>query len=331
MVKDDFPIHPNVAPRPASLNGLRIREDVAFTNDKGADDKGTRKRVGKLLEGIHDMLQKMLAPDECVLYVARAQAPIGILEQWGMGWYVYRVTITALVFTNQRLLRLSLIPKGSFGNAVKFAGNVKTVAYGDIQSAKTSGFLSVELRLTYRSGKKEKYWGMRRADGKKTKILFEALLPAFAAAPSAAGEMVPLCPDCLAPLTERVYHCGRCGLIFKDESTMLRRAWLIPGGGYFYCGQTLLGVLDLIAEAWVWLFILAMALGAYATWGKPPSNNPDAMDPTAALATAIVLALALLLKKLLTIHHSRRFIREFISTGQKDPMRAQMAAAGSLR
>ncbi len=326
----DLPLHPNVAPRPASLNGLRVREDVLFTNAKGEDDKGMRKRVGKLLDGITDALQKMLAPDECVLYAARAQEPIGVLEQWGMGAYVYRVTITALVFTNQRLLRLALAPKGSFGNAVKFAGKVKTLAYGDIQAAKASGFLSGVLWLTYKSGKKEKYWGIRRADTKKMGVLFDVLLPAHAAASTAVGGMVSLCPDCLSPLSERVYHCARCGLVFKDEQTMLRRAWLIPGGGYFYCGQTLLGVLDLIAEGWLWLMLLFMALTAYATWGKPP-RNPDALDPTGALITAVFLAIVLVFKKLLTIHHSRRFVREFISTGQKDPMRAQMAGAGSLR
>ena len=331
MLKADVPIHANQAPRPASIHGLPIREDVVFTNAKGEDDKGTRKRVGKLLDGIHDALQKMLAPDECVLYAARAQAPIGILEQWGMGWYVYRVTITALVFTNKRLLHLSLTPQGSFGTAVKFGGKVKTVAYGDLQAAKTSGFLSGVLWLTYKNGKKEKYWGIRRADVKKLTVLFDVLLPAHAAASTPAGGMVSLCPDCLGPLTERVYHCARCGLVFKDERTMVRRALLIPGGGYFYCGQNLLGVLDVIAELWVWLLLVVGALTAVASWGKPAPTNPDAMDATGGLILAIFMAFVLLFKKLLTIHHSRRFVREFISTGQKDPMRAQIARAGSLR
>ena len=321
----DIQIHPNQAPRPASLNGLRIREDATFTDAKGEENKGTRKRVSKVLDGIQDVLQKMMAPDEVVLYAARMQAPISILEQWGMGWYVYRVTIVALVFTNRRLLHLSLNPKG------KFTGSVKTAAYGDIQAAKPGGFLSGVLWLTYKSGKKEKYWGMRRADSKKMKPLFEALLPAFAAAPTPAAGMVSLCPDCLAPLTERVYQCGHCGLVFKDESTMLRRALLIPGGGYFYCGQTLLGVLDLFAEAWLILVLVVCALGAVATWGKPAPTNPDATDATGYLILAIFMAFVLGLKKLLTIHHSRRFVRDFISTGQKDPMRAQMAAAGTLK
>jgi hypothetical protein len=35
-------------------------------------------------------------------------------------------------------------------------------------------------------------------------------------------------------------------------------------------------------------------------------------------------------EKLVTIHHGRRFVREFISTGQKDPMRMHSAAAGGV-
>ncbi|MBZ5646265.1 MAG: hypothetical protein LAN37_03460 [Acidobacteriia bacterium] len=321
MAKADIQIHENTAPRPASLSGLRFREDVAFTNAKGEEDKGTRKRVNKALEKLGDVLQRAMGQDEAVLYAVRLQAPIGAFEQYGLGWYVYRITATVLVFTNRRILHLGVDASG------KWKGSLKSVAYGDIAKAEPKGWLSGVLWLTYKNGKKEKYWGMRGDGVRKMKALFAALLPASGGESTPAAGMASLCPDCLAPLTEKVYQCAGCGLVFKDEGTMKKRALLIPGGGYFYCGQTLLGVLGLIGEAWLILLIVIFAIAAAATWGKPPAK-PDDLGAVGMLVTAVLVLGILMLEKLLVIHHCRRLLRDFISTGQKDPMRMQSAGAG---
>ncbi len=325
MPTADIQVHTNVAPRQGSLNGLRIREDVAFTNAKGEEDNGVRKRVSKVLEKIAAVLPRVLGQDETVFYATRLQAPIGFWEQYGLGWYVYRVTCAALVFTNRRILHLGVDSGG------KWKGTLKAVAYGDIVKAEPKGWIGGILWLTYKNGKKEKYWNLRGGGVKKLKALLPVLLPAASGEATAAQGMAALCPECLGVLTERVYHCAGCGLVFKDEKTMVKRSLLIPGGGYFYCGQTFLGVLDFLAEAWLIIIALLMAFTAYSMWGRPAPNNPDAMDATGALVMAIMFAAVLGVEKLLTIHHCRRFIREFISTGQKDPMRAQMAAAGTLK
>ncbi len=325
MIRDDLAIHPNVAPRPASCHGLRIREDVAFTNAKGEEDKGTRKRVSKVLEKIAAVLPRVLAQDETILYAARVQAPISFWEQYGLGWYVYRVTSTALVFTNRRILHLGVDSSG------KWKGNLRAVAYGDLAKAEPKGWIGGVLWLTYKNGKKEKYWNIRGGGVKKLKAMLAVLLPAGAADSTPAQGMVSLCPECVAPLTEKVYFCAKCGLVFKDESTMKKRSWLIPGGGYFYCGQTFLGVVDFLAEAWLTLLLLFWLGSAVAGWGKT-SSNPDTPDAVGFLIAGIFVGFILLVEKLMTIHHCQRFIREFLSTGQKDPMRAQMAAAaGTLK
>ena len=323
MAKADIQIHENTAPRPGTLGGLRVREDVAFTDAKGEEDKGARKRVNKALEKLTEVLQRVLAQDESIFYAARVQAPIGVMEQYGLGWYVYQVTGTVLVFTNRRILHLGVDTKG------KWKKTLKNVAYGDLAKAEPKGWLSGVLWLTYKNGKKEKYWGVRSGGVKKMKALLGALLPASGAESTPAGGMQSLCPECLAPLAEQVYHCGRCGLVFKDEATMKKRAWLIPGGGYFYCGQTWLGVISLLGEAWLILLVVICAFAGIASWGQPPAK-PDDPGAGAMLVTAAIFLGVLLLAKLLVIHHCRRLLRDFISTGQKDPMRAQMAAGGTV-
>lgn len=326
MAKPDISVHTNIAPRPGTLLGLRVREDVLFTKPNGEEHSGTQKRVQKILDKLAPTLQRIVTGDETVLYVANARAPISLFEQWGLGWYVYQITATVLVFTNRRVIHLLVDTKG------KWRGHWKTVAYGDLTSVETKGFLGAILWLKYRNGKKEKYWGLRRADAKKIKAIADAALPASTAESTAAQGMVSLCPECMATLTERVYHCNGCGLIFKDESTMKKRSWIIPGGGYFYCKQTLLGVLDFMAEAWLTLLVLLFAFLAYSSWGEAAPKNPDDIDPTGALVLAGIFAAALIFEKLLTVHHCKRFIHEYISTGQKDPMRMQSAgmSAGKI-
>jgi len=327
MAKPDVTVHADAAPRPGTQAGLRIREDVAFTNANGREDRSTQKRVQNILEKAGLAVQRLLAVDETVLYAARAQAPVGLFEQLTMGWYIYRVSASVLVFTNRRILHL-LVDSGG-----RWRGHWKTVAYGDLAEVTTKGWLSPVLWLKYRNGKKDEYWRLKRADAKKIQALAAALLPASSAESTAAQSMVSLCPECMAALEEKVYHCASCGLVFKDEKTMIKRSLLIPGGGYFYCGYTFLGVMDFLAEAWLTIILLILVAGAVTTWGQPPSNNPDAGDPVGFLITAILVAGVLALEKYYTIHHCRRFVREFISTGQKDPMRMQSAgmSAGALR
>lgn len=321
MAKPDISVHPNQVLRLASLNGLRIREDVAYTNYKGEEHSGTLKRVSKILDKLGPVLQRILAPDEAVLYVARMQAPVSLAEQLTMGWYLYRVSAATLVLTNRRIIQL-LVDGGG-----KWRGNLRAVAWGDVAEAKVKGWLSRVLWLKYRNGRKDKYWRLKHADAKKIGVLAATLLPASSGESTAAQGMVALCPDCLATLTEKVYVCGGCGLVFKDERTLLKRSLLIPGGGYFYTGDTFLGVMDLIAEVALMFLVFTSALAAYATWGKAPAK-PGAMTGSGFLLSALWFLALLALEKLVTIHHGRRFVRGFISTGQKDPLRMHSAVAG---
>jgi hypothetical protein len=107
---------------------------------------------------------------------------------------------------------------------------------------------------------------------------------------------------------------------------LLKRS-LIPGGGYFYTGHTFLAVTDLIAEVWLIFLVIISALAAHGTWGKAPAKA-GAPTGSSFLFTMLLFLALLVFEKLVTIHHGRRFVREFISTGQKDPMRMHPAAAG---
>ena len=309
MPAKDLWIHQNVPPQLVPHDGVAVREDCAFTNDKGEESKGVRKRAEKALASLRVVLSKVLEPEETVLYLARSQAPVTLFEQFAFGWYIYKVTGTVLVFTNRRLLDVRIKPKGLFSPDFEWTLCLRSLRWGDLAEAKVSGWLSPTLVLKYRSGKKETYWKLDRGDAKKMKVLVAALLSGAATELTPAQGMVSLCPTCFSVLTPQMYQCSQCGQLFKDEKTMVRRSLLIPGGGYFYTGQTFLAIGDFVAEAYL-LLLLLIFLAALLI----PSDNPQPGEAAGLWAGAGVVAAILAVEKWGTIHHCRRFIRDFIPT-----------------
>jgi hypothetical protein len=300
-----FPVHPEQSSRLGSPNGVRVREDTLYTNHKGQEKKGVRKRADKALDKLQEVLRRALAPAEVVLYIARCQAPASVFEQITFGWYIYYVTATILVFTNRRLLLFQVKRDGSWKRILRAA------LWGDVEEAKVKGWLSRTLQIKYRNGKKETYWGLGWGDAKKIRVLLHALFSLGVGETSAAGGMVPRCPNCLAELTPQVYECGHCKLTFKDEKTMVRRSLVIPGGGYFYVGHWFLGVGDFIVEAYLLILVVVFVIAAVSLMISPQSGQA-AGGRGETWGVAIFLGLVLAVEKWLTIHHCRRFIREFI-------------------
>ena len=300
-----FPVHSEQSSRLGSPNGVRVREDTLYTNHKGQEKRGIRTRADKALDKLQDILRKMLGPEEVVLCVARGQAPASAFEQITFGWYIYYVTATILVFTNRRLLVLQVKRDGSWKRIIR------AVVWGDVEEAKAKGWLSRTLQIKYRNGKKETYWGLGWGDTKKIKVVLAALFSLGAGETSAAGAIVPLCPNCLAELTPQVYECHNCKLAFKDEKTMLRRSLLIPGGGYFYVGHWFLGIGDFIVEAYLLILVVVFVIAAASPTTGPLSGQATGGSGEA-WGFAIFMAVLLAVEKWLTIHHCRRFIREFI-------------------
>lgn len=308
MPLPDLAIHPEQLPRQMTQGGIRVREDTLYSDQRGKEKKAIRKRATKALEKLQEPLSKLLEPDEVVLYVARAQAPASWFEQFTFGWVIYYLTGTMLVFTNRRLLHFLIKSNGTWKRSLR------SVRWGDVAEAKIGGFLLRRtLELRYRNGKKDLYWGLRGDDGKKIKVLLAVLLPVAAGEASAAQEMIPLCPNCHAALTAGVYRCGQCFLDFKDETTMVRRSLFFPGGGYFYTGNRFLGVLDFVVEGYLSLLVLVLLLywlGLYS--GMPPDPGEERLERASALISACLFGVFLAIEKYMTIHHCRRFVREFI-------------------
>jgi len=307
VAENNVSIHGTQVARLVSANGVSIREDVLYTDAKGDTDERGRKRADEALASLRDVLPDVLEPNETVLYVIKScQAPVGTLEQLFLGWYIYRVTATRLVFTNRRLLHFGL------ESEKKWNRTLKSVRWGDITEARAKGWLNRLLELKYANRKKERYWRLRRKDSQKAKAIVNAVLPLSRGEVTGAQGMQSLCPNCRAALTEGTYQCASCGLKFKDEKTLLRRTLLIPGGGYLYAGLTFLGGVTFLTEGGFTLAAIFYALMALGLVAPVASERGRPLHSTDFWAAAVVLAFILVLNKTVEYLHSRQVIRKFL-------------------
>jgi hypothetical protein len=86
MPAADFSIFNNQLPRTATLDGIAIRSDVLFANEKGEEKQSVQKRSEKLLSKLSPALQRILRSDEAVLHAMQARSPLSVLEQLTAAW-----------------------------------------------------------------------------------------------------------------------------------------------------------------------------------------------------------------------------------------------------
>lgn len=321
MAKVDLPIHSNLMPQVITdASGLCLRPDVLYTNARGEEKGRLHKSADKLLGKLNEPLRRLLEPGEAILQVCRAQAPLSALEQLVGGWYVYYQTMVVLVFTNRRMLHLLVNSRGDWRRGLR------DVRWGDVPKARVKGILTRSLEMEYRRLDRETYSRFRYRDAAKLRVLLPPLLEASSGELSPMQGMVAHCPDCFAILTLRVYRCPGCGLLFKDEKTLLRRTLIIPGGGYFYTHQWGLGILSALYETWftwVLIVVILMALGVMSI----PREAGQPQTQADALGSVMGVVWVLGLEKLFHYYHSLRVVRDFSPTGGKQS-RPEAAGAG---
>lgn len=313
MPRPDLLIHvealPQIIPDPS---GLLLRPDTLYTNSKGEEKRGLHKSADKLLAKLCAPLLRLLQKDEAVLFVCRAQAPLGPLEQFLGGMHTHYQGTSVLVFTNKRLLHFLVKSNGDWKRMLR------QLAWGAVAGAEVKGFLGKKLELRYRNGVTESYWKLKNSDASKIQVLLRPLLEASAGEANASQGVASICPECFAPLTLKVYTCPQCGLPFKDEKTLMWRAILIPGGGLFYTDQWLLGTLSAIYETFAMVMFVVYLLAAAGVLtlsdpGQPPQTQNDL------LAASVGMLQALAIEKLVHWYHSLRVVRNFSPLARRQP------------
>jgi len=231
--------------------------------------------------------------------------PSGI-DRFFLGWHSYYLAPAVLIFTNRRLLHILVNHQGAWKRSVRNA------RWGDFEEVNVKGWLAAKLQVKYKDGKKEIYWGLTSGDGKKIKLILEALLPQAASETSPTLTMTSLCPECLTPLTPDVYECVQCHLKFKDERAALKRTLLIPGGGFFYTGHPFLGLGHALMDLILLLLVVFWGLAAAGVVTPTQDSGGAPMERGAIMMTFLILALLLAAHKALSARVARNLVRNFI-------------------
>jgi hypothetical protein len=308
MPTPEILVHANVLPKLTVAGGLRVREDTAFTDASGVEKSAVRKRAEQDLQQASEVLSRMLLPSEAVLYVARAAFMPNNWEQL-MENHGATALGALLVITNHRLIVLRTKLKG-FGGWVWDQG-ILTVEWTSLAQAAKKGWLIGYLDLKDQANRRERFFRLSWRDSKKLRLLLGALVPGVpglsaAVAPGAPG-FAEICPKCLAKLSTDLYRCAQCGQLFKDEKSLIARTLLVPGGSYFYTGQTFLGVVGGLFEG---LFTLAVVVSALEGFGVITAPS-DASGDLALVRATIWLAMLTFIK-FASFYRARRRVKRFI-------------------
>lgn len=269
-----------------------LEGEFAFTNHKGVKKNSIIKMQTRLLSRIDGIMSNALHGNERVLFVTSAVSPVSIIEQLTMGWIIFVVKRCCLVFTDRRIIHLPMTSQ------FKPKAQIAEINYGDIAATKSRGGLWFE----YKDGSKERFLAIKGWVRKKMLSIIQEKMTV--ASPSVVQKRCHLCPRCHDHLQDGIYRCKNCRLEFKDMATANKMSWLYPGGGYFYTGHPWLGIGDFFFEAMLLYYSLTLMIEASLL------ENAD-MSAFLWILSGL-LGFGLLIEKLITIHHARHFIKEFI-------------------
>lgn len=274
----------------AILSTLPLDRTVCFSSDKGEQSDKVQKQQTKLLAKLGPFVKKFLEPEERILYAVPAIAPMSKLDMFFKGWHVYYLKSCALVFTDRRILYM---PTAMSGSPKKSLAQLR---YGDIEKYTIKGILNGAFGVIYKNGRKESFTINVSGDFKKMKAFLPKYIPG--GQPTDRRDRHFLCPRCAKPLAKDKYVCPSCHLKFKLPAELVKKALLIPGGGYFITGHFWFGVQGALAELVLVLFVLSTLIAAHGKAELMPAS--------------ITMLVVLVLNKLLTIEHVKYFAGQFM-------------------
>lgn len=269
------------------LFGLPIDHDILFSNHKSIYKQRIEKQQTKLIEKL-SFIKLFLKEGEKIILVTTGCSPMSVLEQLLTGWIIFYLKRSLLVFTNKRILHIPTKMNYSY------KGSIAQILYADCQTIVMRGRTLV---VTYKNGKKEKYYYIGGREKKKLKELFKTTL--LKGEQSKEQGRINLCPRCTKELVKDQYTCPHCRLIFKDQAEGKKISIIYPGGGYFYTGHPFLGVADAITELVLMIFVVVSLF--YVISGAENS-----------IAPLLFYGILLVLEKVITVYHSNHFLSEYI-------------------
>lgn len=271
--------------------GLPVDRNILFSNSKDIYKKRIEKRQRKLFVKIGS-LKPFLRRNESILLVTTGYSPLNSLAQYLTGFVFSYLKRSIFVFTNQRIIHLPTTATYQYKNSIA------QIAYAGCQSITMKGGTLIVQYAKF--GKIGKFKAIAFQERKKIRALLKKNIPLSGTKGHLAGR-IHLCPRCAHRLVEKKHECANCQLNFKSRFVAAILAILVPGGGYFYVRQFLIGALDAVLELFLLIYSVFLIRDFY---DQVPVN----------MIYLVVIPLLFLYIKITAIIHSNHFIAEFIPT-----------------
>jgi hypothetical protein len=275
----------------SQIFGLPVNREVLFSNHKDVYKKRIEKRQRKLIVKIGP-LKPFLRRDEQIFLITTGYSPLASLGQYLTGFAFSYLKRSIFVFTNLRIIHLPTTPSYKYNNCLA------QIAYPGCLSIAMRGSTLVVQYAKF--GRIEKFRAFAVQERKKIRALLQKQILLSGTKTQLAGR-THLCPRCAQRLVEKKDACANCRLNFKTSSVAAILAILMPGGGYFYVRQFLIGILDGVLE----IFLLIYSIFLFRDF-----FNQVPVD----MNYLVVIPLLFLYIKITAIIHSSHFTADFIPT-----------------
>ncbi len=202
----------------------------------------------RLWHAIRPVLDRVLEPDEKVLYVAPVVHNPKTIDLLGFGmWYVLFFK-AALVLTDRRAVEILLKKRDRV--------DTRVFSYSWAQ-AKTLKLKWGTLTLKPAKGRAQRWSISEKGDRKLLKLLIPKIDEQLVAHEVFAPRPVPLwhCPECGAATPKHPAACSHCGVLFKSRGLAAALAVAFPGVGLVYAGHPVLAALDFFGEFMLFVFV----------------------------------------------------------------------------
>ena len=270
--------------------GLPVNRDILFSNHNDVYKKRVEKRQRKLIVKI-SFLKPFLKRGEQVLLITTGYSPLNSLAQHLTGFVFVYLKRSLFVFTNYRILHIPATANYDYKNSIA------QVAYSGCQSIALKGGTLVVQYDQAGSRKTEKFNAIAVPERRKIRSLLKKKIP-LSGTKGQLSSRIHLCPRCTSMLSSGKKKCGKCQLQFKSKPIAAMFSFLLPGGGYFYIRQYLLGGLNALLE------IVLVCLIVYLL------NDMRNQMPVEPLHLALIPIFLYI--KIVAAIHSNHFIKEFI-------------------
>jgi len=237
--------------RPVYIFGKPVAKDIIFTNHRNIYKKKVENRQRLLMVKI-PFINSFLEDGELIMLVTSGYAPLTRLERFLLRYLTVFQRRALFVFTNHRML---YIPT-TFTYDYRYS--IAEIRYADCHSIEVSGR---SLFFIFHNGESQIFPYIGRMERRKLHSLLGEL--PVGENPSGTQNMTYLCAQCNTPIPQDSPACPNCRLQFWTAAEAGKKALLIPGGGYFYMGNTLYGVASAILEILLAVLLILSAVDMY--------------------------------------------------------------------